>query len=82
MRVVLAHGDEHAVRDAPGSRVDVLDDVLAATPPVDGRLRRNGTGPRTLILCGGFELEGRSANPLLAVLPALVQVRDRTAAAV
>lgn len=80
--VVLAHGHEHTVRDVPGSPVQVLDDLLAATPPVDGRLRRNGTGPRTLILCGGFELEGRTANPVLAALPALVQVRDGTEATV
>lgn len=80
--VVLAHGDEHAVRDEPGSPVEVLDDLLAATPPVNGTLRRNGTGPRTQILCGGFELEGRTANPVLAALPAIVQVRAETAAAV
>lgn len=77
--VVLPHGHEHAVRDAPGSAVDLLDDLLAATPPVDGRLRRGGTGPRTQILCGGFELEGRSANPVLAVLPPVLRVHDGTA---
>jgi AraC-like DNA-binding protein len=80
--VVLAHGHEHTLRDAPGSPVDVLDDLLAATPPVQGRLRRNGSGPRAQILCGGFELEGRSANPVLAALPVRVQVRDGTAATV
>jgi AraC-like DNA-binding protein/mannose-6-phosphate isomerase-like protein (cupin superfamily) len=79
---ILPHGDEHTARDAPGSPVEILDDLLAATPPVEGRLRRNGTGPRTEILCGGFELEGRTANPVLAALPGLVQARDGTAATV
>jgi len=48
------------IRDLYGAKL--LDDLLAATPPVDGRLRWNGTGPRTEILCGGFELEGRSVQ--------------------
>jgi AraC-like DNA-binding protein/mannose-6-phosphate isomerase-like protein (cupin superfamily) len=80
--LVLPHGHEHALRDAPGSEVELLDDLLAATPPVDGKLRRNGKGARTLILCGGFAFEGRSANPVLASLPPLVRVRDGTAPAV
>jgi AraC-like DNA-binding protein/mannose-6-phosphate isomerase-like protein (cupin superfamily) len=80
--VVLAHGHEHAVRDGPGSEVELLDDLLATTPPVDGRLRRNGPGPRTVILCGGFDFEGRSANPVLAALPPVLHVRDGTGAVV
>jgi AraC-like DNA-binding protein/mannose-6-phosphate isomerase-like protein (cupin superfamily) len=74
--VVLAHGHAHALRDAPTTPVRPLDELLTETPLVDGRLTR-GPGPnRTEILCGGFVLEGRSANPLLALLPPVLHVRQ------
>jgi AraC-like DNA-binding protein len=72
--VVLPHGHSHDVRDAPGSPIVVLDDLLAETPPVDGRLRRGGAGARTELLCGGFVLEGASTNPVLPALPPVVHV--------
>jgi hypothetical protein len=71
---VLAHGHAHALRDAPATPVRPLDDLLAETPPLDGRLVRGGAGARVEILCGGFVLEGRSANPLLALLPPVLHV--------
>jgi AraC-like DNA-binding protein len=72
--VVLAHGHAHALRDAPGTPVRLLEELLAETPLRAGRLERDGAGERTEILCGGFALEGRSANPLLALLPAVLHV--------
>lgn len=73
--VVLAHGHAHALRDAPGTEVRLLDELLAETPLHAGRLVGRGEGPPTEILCGGFALEGRSANPLLALLPPVLHVR-------
>jgi AraC-like DNA-binding protein len=73
--VVLPHGHGHALRDGPGTPVRLLDDLLAETPALDGRLVRGHGGARTEILCGGFVLEGRSAAPLLALLPPFLHVR-------
>ncbi len=73
--VVLPHGHGHALRDRPETPVRLLDDLLAETPGLDGRLVRDGRGEQTEILCGGFVLEGRSATPLLALLPPLLHVR-------
>jgi AraC family transcriptional regulator, alkane utilization regulator len=73
--VVLPHGSRHAVRDDPATAVTLLDDLLSATPPARGRLNVGGNGPRSEILCGGFELDGGSTNPLLALLPPVVHVR-------
>jgi AraC-like DNA-binding protein len=72
--VVLAHGHGHTLRDAPGTPVRALDDLLAETPLRGGRLVRGTGAERTEILCGGFVLEGRSANPLLALLPPVLRV--------
>ena len=72
--VVLPHGHGHALRDDPASPVVLLEDLLAASPPVHGRLRVDGAGPRTDVLCGGFTLEGRTANPVLAALPPVLHV--------
>jgi AraC family transcriptional regulator, alkane utilization regulator len=73
--VVLPHGHGHALRDRPETPVRLLDDLLAETPALDGRLVRGHGGRRTEILCGGFVLEGRSATPLLALLPPFLHVR-------
>jgi AraC-like DNA-binding protein len=73
--IVLAHGHGHTLRDAPSTPVRALAELLAETPLVDGRLVRGSGTKRTRILCGGFVLEGRSANPLLALLPPVLHVR-------
>jgi AraC-like DNA-binding protein len=73
--VVLPHGDAHALRDDPCTRVTLLDDLLAATPVDGGRLRHGGEGTRTELLCGAFTLEGRQTNPVLAALPRVVHVQ-------
>jgi len=33
-------------------------------------------GPTTVLLCGGFQLEGRSIHPLLANLPNVIHIRE------
>ena len=72
--VVLMRGRGHRVRDDPSSPVEWLDDILSHTPPVGGRLRYGGSGPRTELICGGFMVEGAAASPLLAALPPVLRL--------
>jgi AraC-like DNA-binding protein len=69
--VLLAHGSAHHLQNGPGSATPPLDQILAGTP-VDtlGRLAYGGDGPRTSLLCGGFELS--SGIGLFTLLPPLL----------
>jgi AraC-like DNA-binding protein len=71
--VLLPHGDGHIVRDQPGSPVRQLDRILA-DHPVDGagRLSYGGSGPRTRLLCGGFELNPALPDELAEILPVMM----------
>jgi Cupin/Helix-turn-helix domain len=74
--VVLPTGRRHWLRDRPGSPAPDLERILAATPLGAGRrLRHAGDGPVTELVCGGFELEGAGAHPLLRSLPAVLHIR-------
>jgi len=78
--VLLPHGDGHIVQDQPGSPVRHLDRILA-DHPVDGagRLSYGGGGPRTRLLCGGFELRPSLPDDLAEILPVTL-VLDAVAA--
>ncbi len=77
--VVLPHGNAHAVRDAPGSRVTRLEDLIQHAPTDDrGILRGGGRGRPTTLVCGGFRFEERVGNPLLAALPSVIHLRGRS----
>jgi AraC family transcriptional regulator, alkane utilization regulator len=75
--VLLPRGPRHWLRDQPSSPVRWLEDILAATP-MDGndRLRYGGNGEAAELVCGGFVLEGGTANPILDSLPAVIQIRS------
>jgi AraC family transcriptional regulator, alkane utilization regulator len=72
--VILPRGSAHQVRSDPAAPVRLLDDILAEHPVPDGRLIYGGSGPATIILCGGFVLEEPRLNPLLNRLPITVKV--------
>jgi AraC-like DNA-binding protein/quercetin dioxygenase-like cupin family protein len=73
--VVLPTGCRHWMRDDPRSPAPELDEILAAIPlDAHRRLRYGGSGPSTGLLCGGFELEGAGAHPLLRALPATLHI--------
>jgi AraC-like DNA-binding protein len=71
--VLLPHGDGHIVQDEPRSPVRHLDRILA-DHPVDeaGRMSYGGDGPRTRLLCGGFELRPSLPDDLAEILPVLL----------
>jgi AraC-like DNA-binding protein len=74
--VILPHGDRHAMRDARGSAVCALDD-LVARHPVDDRLTltAGGGGAETSLICGGFVFEDRANIAFLGALPRVLHVR-------
>lgn len=76
--VVLPHGHAHLMRDSPHTPPIGLNEIIAQHPLEDGiRLRMGSRGPTTVVLCGGFQLEGRSTHPLLANLPEVIYIRGR-----
>ncbi|MBV9525701.1 MAG: AraC family transcriptional regulator, partial [Candidatus Dormibacteraeota bacterium] len=72
--IILPRGDGHQLRDTPNSRILWLDDILAATPPKNGRLNHGGGGVRAQLVCGGFAVDQVMARPLLAALPRVVHL--------
>src|SRR5947209_6475255 len=76
--ILLPHGHSHVMRDSPKSRPRPLDEIVAESPLEDGiRLQAGGKGPLTVLLCGGFQAEGRTTNPLLANLPNVIHIKGR-----
>jgi len=74
--VLLPHGSAHVLRDSPSTPPTPLDQIVAENPLEEGiRLRMGSRGPLTVLLCGGFELEGGTANPLVRNLPAVIHIR-------
>ena len=74
--VVLPRGDRHRVRDDPATPAPSLEDVFADEPgDREHRAVFGGDGPRTGLLCGGFNLEGGDAPAILRALPAVVHIR-------
>jgi len=74
--VLLPHGDSHVVRDAPRSKVETLERLVAARPPEERFHFRHGTtGPATTLICGGLALQGRPANPLVELMPRVMHLQ-------
>jgi AraC family transcriptional regulator, alkane utilization regulator len=80
--IVLPHGNAHSLRDTPATSSTPLEEIIAQNPLEDGiRLRMGNRGPTTVLLCGGFQLEGRSSHPLVANLPRVIHIRGRNGSA-
>lgn len=79
--VILTQGQSHVMRDDLDSPVEALSSLLERHP-LDKKKNfvwENG-GDSTTMLCGGFRLEERRANPLLATLPRVLVVRQSESA--
>jgi AraC-like DNA-binding protein len=75
---VLPHGHAHSLRDTPATPPTPLEEIIAQNPLEEGiRLRMGNRGPTTVLLCGGFQLEGRSSHPLLANLPKIIHIQRK-----
>lgn len=74
--VLLARGTEHTLADQPKRAAHVVD--FADHPQIrggGGPARWPGEGPRTMLVCGEFHVEGPTLHPLLAELPPLLLLR-------
>lgn len=79
--VILPRGHGHQVRDSRHGPILWLDEILARTPPVYGRLTHGGGGERAELVCGGFDLGQLTAQPLLQALPSLIHLKGHDGAA-
>lgn len=77
--VFLPHGKGHALADSPATPID----AEACDPNDPGFLARHahlptpGTGPRTVTLCGAYQLDPVRAHPLLLTLPEVIHLPAR-----
>lgn len=74
--VMLAHGTEHTLADQPKRPSRIVD--FSDHPQIKnggGPARWPGDGPRTMLVCGEFHVEGPTVHPLLEELPPLLLLR-------
>jgi AraC-like DNA-binding protein len=75
--VLLPYGSGHAIRDKASSRAGDLDRILGAHPMDElGTMHYGGRGPKTLLLCGGFDT--MSFDELLPWLPQMLVTNTAT----
>jgi AraC-like DNA-binding protein len=76
--VILPHRSAHTVRDSPTSRASRLEHLVRdGQTDYRGILRAGGSGPKTVLVCGGFNFEEPATNPLLIALPPIIHIRGR-----
>jgi AraC-like DNA-binding protein len=75
----LTRGARHWLRDSLQTRAAEFEKVLVDSP-IDayGRMSHGGGGRRTVLLCGGFGLEGGGAEGMVGVLPPVIHVRSES----
>lgn len=78
--VILPFGDEHVLRDSPGTpapRMPPLP-VRAPTEPYEiVPLGASAEDPTATMICGGWALQDHGSNPFLSALPRLVHVKGQ-----
>lgn len=73
--VILPRGERHAISDEPGSPVVGLDELIAEHPlDAHARMRVNGHGATTTLLCGGFALTDPVPAQIMTMLPPLLKI--------
>jgi AraC-like DNA-binding protein len=71
--VALPHGHAHELRDAPGSPVRPLRElVTVGSPKCHPSISTGGDGASATLVTGSFHFEDRRNNPLLSVLPPVI----------
>jgi AraC-like DNA-binding protein len=77
--VFLPHGHGHALADSPTTVIDAeaCDPHDPAFAERHVNVPESGTGPRTVTLCGAYQLDPARAHPLLSSLPEVVHLPAR-----
>src|SRR5262249_7354402 len=74
--IVLPTGRRYWVRDDPLTPATELEQILTEVPLDEHRrLRYGGSGAQTVLLCGGFGLEGGNGHTVLRALPSVLEMR-------
>ena len=74
--LVLTRGDAHTVSDQPESQVVAIEGLeYEAGEDGLGRIRVDGGGPLTSLLCGTFTLAGEARDHVVPLLPPLLHVQ-------
>ncbi len=81
--IVFPHGDPHMLSSSPGMRTEA--DRSMYRPPREGQLPfalsvGSGAVESAHFVCGFLGCDARPFNPLLAALPPVIHVRDRSGA--
>jgi AraC-like DNA-binding protein len=72
--VILPHGHAHAVTDQPTTSVTEFEDFVSRYPPDKyGRVYGDGQGAQCSLVCGNYQLEEYTTNPLYALLPTFLR---------
>jgi hypothetical protein len=71
---LLPHGHAHILSDNSKTKPVSIERLLKRESPSRQSLRLGGGGDETRVICGTFELEGKTDNPLLQLLPPLIHI--------
>ncbi|MEV4460527.1 AraC family transcriptional regulator [Microbispora sp. NPDC049633] len=71
------HGHGYALADSPASPIAESDCDPYAHAELFASASMEGTGPVTVTLCGGYQLDSIQAHPLLGGLPAMIHLPAR-----
>ena len=81
--VILPHGHAHTMKDHPTTPVTRIEDPMPKQSGAQVRLvTRGGPGAVTTLVCGGFQLEERTTNPLISILPPVLHLSSQQGHAV
>ena len=75
--VFLRSGRGHGLADSPATPLASFQPEQAGTASPIGRLRIPGPGPRTVLLCGAYQLDQTRPHPLLRDLPEILHLPAR-----
>jgi AraC-like DNA-binding protein len=73
--VVIPHGGGHIIGSDSKAKPLTLKQFLRLRDE-DGLVKHGGGGPETHLICGAFEFENGTDNPLISLLPRFIHIRD------
>jgi AraC-like DNA-binding protein len=74
--VIVPHGNGHVLADSPKTKPVPIIRLVKGIVDSPVLLRHGGSGPKTMMTCGSFQIVNSDYNPLLAVLPPLIHIHS------